>query len=380
MGLVNDVFDDERARRAARRPRHRPRALLDRRRHRRRQRAADPDRLPPRADRARPQRQPRQRGDPAPRAGGGGLHLPVHLRHRGHPPPLRAQPPRAARGRDRGQPLEGDGRLLAAVPDPGRAGRRARSVGLPPARHRPARGRHDRLLRDLRARPHRRRVRARRRAGRAGGRSTATACAPSSPFPPEPARQCIFEHVYFARPDSQVFGRNVLAVAPGARAGSSRARLPPTPTSWCRCPTAAWARRSATPQESGLPLPVGPHPQPLRRPHVHRAQAVDPLLRREDQAEPGARACSQGKRVVLIDDSIVRGTTSRKIVRMVRARGRARGAPAHQQPAHHRARATTASTRRAQSELIACAPAASRRSARCIEADSLGLPLARGPA
>ena len=78
---------------------------------------------------------------PAPRAGGGGLHLPVHLGHRGHPPPLRAQPPRDAGGRDRGQPLQGDGRVFARLPDPRRPGGRARPLGLPPARHRKARGR-----------------------------------------------------------------------------------------------------------------------------------------------------------------------------------------------------------------------------------------------
>jgi amidophosphoribosyltransferase len=69
--------------------------------------------------------------------------------------------------------------------------------------------------------------------------------------------------------------------------------------SWCRC---GWADSES-----------------LRRTHVHSATTVDPSLRREGQTEPGPEHFN-GKRVILVDDSIVRGTTSRKIVRMVRRR------------------------------------------------------------
>ncbi len=155
------------------------------------------------------------------------------------------------------------------------------------------------------------------------------------PFPPEPARQCVFEHVYFARPDSQVFGRNVLESR--LLLGRQLAReAPAEPTSSCRSPTAAWAPPSATPRESGLPFAVGAHPKPLRGPNLHRAEAIHPLLRRQDQAESGPER-PRGQ---------TRGPDRRLDRARARRRGRswgwcgaagaARGPHADQQPPHHR--------------------------------------------
>ena len=283
-----------------------------------------------------PQRQPRQRGDAAPRAGGGGVHLPVHLRHRGHPPPLRAQPPRAAGGRDRGQPVEGDGRLLAALPHARRAGGRARPLGLPPAGDR----------RSWRARPS-----SAPRPARSTS-STPSTCATWSraswssidrdglrsfrPFPPEPHRQCVFEHVYFARPDSTRVRPQRAGVAPGAGpparargAGRGRHRGAGARQRHGRRARLR-ARRAACPFEWGL----------IRNHYVGRT-FIEPKQSIRSfgvkiKLNP-VRSVLEGKRVVLIDDSIVRGTTSRKIVEHGARGGRARGAPAHQQPAHHRA-------------------------------------------
>ena len=139
----------------------------------------------------------------------------------------------------------------------GPADRRPRSARLPAARARPARRRLGRLLRDLRARSDRRDLRARRRAGRGAGHQRRTACGRSSRSPPAPLAHCVFEHVYFARPDSYVFGKSVNEVRtesrPHARARGSRS----TPTSSCRFPTRACARRSGYAEESGIPLRMG---------------------------------------------------------------------------------------------------------------------------
>ena len=99
-----------------------------------------------------------------------------------------------------------------------------------------------------------------------------------------------------------------------------RASSRSTPTSSCRCPTRACARRWATPTKSGIPLRMG-----LIRNHYVGRTFIQPQssIRHfgvKVKLNP-VRSILDGKRVVLVDDSIVRGTTSRKIVRMVRAAG-----------------------------------------------------------
>ena len=175
MGYVADSFDEADHRAAGRHERRRPRALLDGRRERPEERAADPHRLRARRDRDLPQRQSRQRAGAARRARPAGLDLPDDERHRGAAASLRAvEAPHAGAGADRGD-LAGAGRVLARAADEGPADCGSRSARLPAADDRPPRRRLHRLLRDVRARPDRRRVDARHRAGRgvhrrAGGR------------------------------------------------------------------------------------------------------------------------------------------------------------------------------------------------------------------
>jgi amidophosphoribosyltransferase len=130
---------------------------------------------------------------------------------------------------------------------------------------------------------------------------------------------CIFEHVYFSRPDSMVFGRSVqdsrenlgrqLAVESPVDADI----VVPVPDSGV---TAAMGFAA----ESGIPLRFG-----LIRNHYVGRTFIEPRQSVRDfgvklKLNP-VRSLLEGKRVVLIDDSIVRGTTSRKIVRMIRSAG-----------------------------------------------------------
>jgi amidophosphoribosyltransferase len=141
------------------------------------------------------------------------------------------------------------------------------------------------------------------------------------PFPPEAPRQCVFEHVYFARPDSLVFGRNVLESR--LLLGRHLAREAPAMADVVvPVPDSGMAAALGYAQESGLPFQWG-----LIRNHYVGRTFIEPKQSIRSfgvkiKLNP-VREVLAGKRVVLIDDSIVRGTTSKKIVGMVRAAGAA---------------------------------------------------------
>jgi amidophosphoribosyltransferase len=137
--------------------------------------------------------------------------------------------------------------------------------------------------------------------------------------PPLPQSSCIFEHVYFSRPDSLVFGRAVqqsreeLGRQLAREAPAEADIVVPVPDSGV---TAAVGYAA----ESGIPFRFG-----LIRNHYVGRTFIEPRQTVRDfgvrlKLNP-VRSLLEGKRVVLIDDSIVRGTTSRKIVRMVRSAG-----------------------------------------------------------
>jgi len=141
------------------------------------------------------------------------------------------------------------------------------------------------------------------------------------PFTKKPQRFCIFEYVYFARPDSHVENRNVYEVR--KRIGMELAReshidadvVVPVPDSGV--PAAIGYA-----EQSGIPFDLG-----IIRNHYVGRTFIEPSrnirnlgVRLKHNAN---REQLKGKRVILVDDSIVRGTTSEKIVSMVRQAGAA---------------------------------------------------------
>jgi len=139
------------------------------------------------------------------------------------------------------------------------------------------------------------------------------------PFPKEAPAQCIFEYVYFSRPDSEVFGRSVHEVR--KRLGRELAQEQPVEADVVvPIPDSGVYAALGFSEGSGIPLAFG-----LVRNHYVGRTFIEPRQAIRNfgvklKLNP-VRTLLEGKRVVLIDDSIVRGTTSKKIVSMVRAAG-----------------------------------------------------------
>ena len=139
------------------------------------------------------------------------------------------------------------------------------------------------------------------------------------PYPPAQLAHCVFEHVYFARPDSYVFGRSVNEV----RTSLGRILATESPVEAdvvVPIPDSGVCAAIGYAAKAGLPLQFG-----LIRNHYVGRTFIQPQQSIRDFAVKvklnPVRSILEGRRVVLVDDSIVRGTTSRKIVRLVKAAG-----------------------------------------------------------
>jgi amidophosphoribosyltransferase len=139
------------------------------------------------------------------------------------------------------------------------------------------------------------------------------------PFPAAPLNHCVFEHVYFARPDSYVFGQSVNEVR--TNLGRILAREQPVDADVIvPVPDSGVCAATGFSEASEVPLRMG-----LIRNHYVGRTFIEPesAIRHfgvKVKLNP-VRSILEGRRVVLVDDSIVRGTTSRKIVKMVRSAG-----------------------------------------------------------
>ncbi len=139
------------------------------------------------------------------------------------------------------------------------------------------------------------------------------------PFAPRPERLCLFEYVYFARPDSVVGGRNVYGAR--KRMGINLAAEAPVDADVVvPVPDGGTPAAIGFAQQSGIPFELG-----IIRNHYVGRTFIEPSqsirafgVKLKHSAN---RAEIEGKRVVLVDDSIVRGTTSVKIVQMMRDAG-----------------------------------------------------------
>jgi len=140
-------------------------------------------------------------------------------------------------------------------------------------------------------------------------------------FPPieEPIRQCIFELIYFSRPDSVVFGKNVMQ-ARRALGRQLAIEHPAEADIVISIPDSANCHALGFAEQSGIPYDMG-----LIRNHYVGRTFIEP---RQNIRDFGVKvkhnpvhSVLNGKRIVVVEDSIVRGTTSKKIIKLLRAAG-----------------------------------------------------------
>ncbi len=139
------------------------------------------------------------------------------------------------------------------------------------------------------------------------------------PFPTSKPRPCVFEYLYFARPDSVMHGLNINAVREELGRQLAREHFVEADMV-CPVPDGGNPAGLGYSEASGIPFKFG-----IIRNHYIGRTFIQPdqtaRQRSVSRKHSANRAALEGKRVVLVDDSIVRGNTSRKIVEMVRAAG-----------------------------------------------------------
>jgi amidophosphoribosyltransferase len=139
------------------------------------------------------------------------------------------------------------------------------------------------------------------------------------PFAPAPTRRCVFEYVYFSRPDSLLYGRNVYSVR--KQQGRALARECPADADIVvPVPDSGNSAALGYAEEAGLPFEMA-----LVRSHYIGRTFIEP---RQSIRHFGVKIkfnpvaeLLKGKRIVLIEDSLVRGTTLRKVIPMLRQAG-----------------------------------------------------------
>jgi len=131
--------------------------------------------------------------------------------------------------------------------------------------------------------------------------------------------QCIFEHVYFARPDSTLFGQNVHDVR--MKLGRNLAKEAPVEADIViPIPDSGNAAALGYSHESGIPLDYGF----IRNHYIGRTFIMPSVGQRSDSVDMKLAVVPsvvKGKRVIVVDDSLIRGTTSRRRVRSLREAG-----------------------------------------------------------